>query len=99
MMTEVYKIINKIGPTYNHSMFIQPKINYNHRKALPLLQTKWKTKRYGFYSFKYQGAKLWNNLSNNYKYASSLNGFKHELLQWDLICGCNNCLLCTLAEM
>ncbi len=48
-----------------------------------LVQPKFKTVTYGHNTIKYQGSKLWNNLSNDLKKEmNSLSSFKCEIQKW-----------------
>ena len=89
---ETYKIINKEGPTYLHDL-LKIKSNhyscrYNSKVDIPNVQTS----RYGLQSFRYVAAKLWNDLPNNIRKASSFGMFKNMINKWnDTTCSCTAC--------
>ena len=64
VLTEVYKSVNGLGPSYMTNMFVQKIIKYDTRNALCLKIPRCNTVKYGLNSFSYQGAKLWNSLKN-----------------------------------
>ena len=75
----MHKTLNNLAPMYLAELF-KPSycsFNYHLRKkslALPMPRTEYLKK-----SFKYSGAKLWNNLPDNVKHLKSLASFKREL--------------------
>jgi len=84
---EVYKCINGISPQYLSSMFQREQHNYNIRSQGNLVQTSFKSIRYGYYTFSYLGAKVWNSLPNSIKESDSLDVFKNRLLSFnDITC-------------
>ena len=86
--TLMYKILNDLSALQLSNSFVKrndTNINYNLRNietdlALPRPYTNF-LKR----SFKYSGAMLWNNLSNEAKTAQSLSDFKHKLASSSLM--------------
>ncbi len=64
---EIFKVINDMSPLYMKSLFIKKCIAYELRDFVPLIQPKFNTITYGHNTIKYQGSKIWNNLSNNLK--------------------------------
>ena len=65
--TETYKCINKISPSYLHDMFILNENEYNLRNQHVVVQPLVRTEKCGYQSFRYQGAKIWNELPNHIK--------------------------------
>ena len=55
-----------------------------------LVQSKFNTIKYGFRSFQYYGAKVWNALPINVKEASSLHSFKTNMKEWCKSDACKN---------
>lgn len=84
---EVYKSINGIAPDYISSIFTIRDSNYELRSRQTVNQRRFKTFKYGYNSFGYLAAKVWNNVPNNIKEAPSLNTFKNRIAQWKAI-GC-----------
>ena len=71
LATEMYKLYYKQGPTYLYS-FIRRKGYTVARNGKAEEQPRCKTSRYGLNSLRYQGAKLWNSLGDNFKNAVTL---------------------------
>lgn len=78
----MYKIRNGIAPQYVNEMFTIQESHYemrdNSKFSLPTFQTV----RYGKNSFRYYGAKLWNNIPLEIKKKDSLSTFKSSITQW-----------------
>ncbi len=49
---------------------------------------KYKTVTYGYKSFTYLGAKLWNEMPTNIKNVMTITEFKERLKAWDGQCKC-----------
>ena len=97
MMTEVYKIINKEGPTYLHGLFSIKETCYNTRDLYILEQPKDNTVKYGFNSITYQGARLWNFLDDKIKQCNNIQDFKYLITKWQgPNCNCANCIVCNM---
>ena len=86
---EVYKCINGIAPKYLQDLFIKQNHRYGMRNSSNVMLNRFQTVKYGYSSFKYLGAKIWNNLPNEVKNAMDVNTFKHELKSYK---NCN-CLI------
>jgi hypothetical protein len=100
LMTEVYKIINKQGPTYLHWLLKTKDSSYNTRNPNMLEQPKYNTVKYGLNSLKYQGARMWNLLDSEIKQCQDLLNFKFRLSKWQgPNCNCANCIPCTLKNI
>ncbi len=72
LTTEMYQLHNKQGPTSLNSL-ITRKGYTAMRNAKSVDQPRCNTLRYRVNSLRYQGAKLWNSLGNNFKDALTLN--------------------------
>ena len=95
LASEVYKIINHIGPSMLHELFEKKDIHVNIRDSFRAVQPKVRTTRYGLNSLKYNGAKIWNSLSVNIKGAISLSNFKCLINKWNgPKCSCGYCIIC-----
>ena len=64
---EVYKCLNELSPEYMSSMFQNQNHNYNVRNCNSLKLKKFNTLKYGYNSFTYLGAKVWNNYQTTLK--------------------------------
>ena len=76
---EVYRCVTKINPKYMNDMFSRRELKYGLRDLEKLHQARYKTKKFGYRSFKYFGAKLWNALPIEIKRIDKLHIFKREL--------------------
>ena len=81
---EVFKCVKQTNPPYLNCLFTKCEVKYNLRDSDLLLQPKFKTFTYGYKSFSYFGAKVWNTLSSNVKSCNTLSAFKRELKKWCL---------------
>ena len=100
LLTQTYKSINNIGPMYLHDMFTKKECNHSLRNECPLELPKFKSVKYGKNSIKYEGAKLWNSLSNNVKHSESLTVFKSNIKSWSgNECSCSVCTQCVLMNV
>ena len=66
MMLEVYKAINNMSPLLANLFTVKDSV-YNIRNGNMLVLTNFKTKTFGFNTFRYQGARHWNSLDNELK--------------------------------
>ena len=87
---EVYKCYHSIGPEYLNELFARPDNSYNFRDPYKLIQPKFNTMKFGYKSFKYYGAKLWNSLPVHIKCSASLNIFKKEIATF-IWCSSSKC--------
>jgi len=100
ILIEVYKSIHKLGPSYLHNLFTAKVSNYDFRSVSSLTLPKFNTVTYGKGTLKYEGCKLWNELSNDMKSSPTLKVFKSKLAKWKgPICSCNTCLLCQIHHL
>ena len=79
---EVFKAVNEISPPYMCTMFQKKVIPYNMRDPLILNQPKFSTRRFGYNSFAYFGAKIWNSLPVDVKSTENISKFKAALKCW-----------------
>ena len=94
MALQVFKCLNDIGPSYLHNMFERKSVNYDLRDDSLVKQNTYLTVKYGFLSFRYHGAKIWNSLPVTLKSVSNFNDFKHLMCKWEgPICSCQYCSL------
>ena len=76
---EVFKAVNGLSPEYMTNMFRRQDHRHNVRNQHGLVQIPFRTVRYGYNSFGYLGAKVWNSLPNDMKCAQSLSMFKKQI--------------------
>ena len=79
---EMYKVYNRISPSYINEMFSLEFCNYSLRAMNTFFLPKYKTKTHGYKSFMYMGVKLWNALTNDMRCSQDLNEFKVMLNDW-----------------
>jgi hypothetical protein len=82
----MYKIRRGIAPQYLNEMFVSQDSHYDMRDDDKYRLTRYNTITYGKHSFRYYGAKLWNNIPTDIKRSVSLNTFKTAITQWLLTC-------------
>ena len=75
----VYKCIKETNPTYLNDLFCAQTSDYQLRDSSRLIQPKFNTFKFGFKSFKYFGAKLWDVLPVDLKQSESLSIFKTRI--------------------
>ncbi len=92
MATEIFKALHGSIPIYIRDLFEEKDKIYNLRSSVSLKQPKCNTVTYGLNSFRYKGAKIWNDLSNNIKNYITLAEFKNQIKKWQgPRCLCNMC--------
>ena len=98
--TEAYKCKANENPDYINVM-LNPLIKpYNLRGGPRAEQPKVNTTSCGLHSFKYQIAKLWNEMPSHIKEATSLYNFKSLLSKWaGPECNCGSCVLCKVYDV
>ena len=79
---EVFKCKNEMAPQYLNELFQSNNAGYNFRDSQKLIQPKFNTVRFGYKSFRYYGAKLWNALPVYVKESSSIFIFKRRITEW-----------------
>ena len=89
---EVFKIINKQGPTYLHNLIEIRNSSYNFRYSNQAILPRPRTEKYGKNSFRYSAAKMWNSLPDNIRECSSYNQFLSLISNWEgPSCSCSLC--------
>ena len=79
---QMYECVNVFNPTYLNDLFTAQSNDYHLRDSSRLIQPKFNTFKFGFKSFRYFGAKLWNVLPINIKRFESLSIFKRSITAW-----------------
>ena len=82
LASEVYKCINDIAPEYLRNIFVKQNHGYSLRDHCSLIQNRFKTVKYGYNSFGYLGAKIWNKMSINIKNSTCYEDFSLKLKDW-----------------
>ena len=100
MATEMFKFMTHNSPTFIENLFTLSDTPYDLRGGKSITQTSVETTTFGLKSFKYEGAKLWNNLPSQMKCASSLKDFKVLVKQWTgPSCHSRSCVLCDIDQL
>ncbi len=99
IMVEVYKNYNRLGPKYMQTIFESRQTRYGMRNVTCLELPSHNTKTYGFNSYKYQGAKLWNCLKEDAKLLDYVKFKKYISLWQPQPCHCSTCVLCKLQSI
>ena len=81
---EVYKSVSNLNPKFINDMFTERPLKYDLRDSNLVHQPKFKTFKYGYRSFRYYGAKLWNSLPSSLKCEKDIANFKRSLSKWCL---------------
>ncbi len=93
---EIFKVLNNMSPLYMKNLFVRICIAYELRDFIALIEPKFNTITYGHNTIRYQGSKIWNNLSNNLKMLNGQSSFKKSIQKWSgPDCHCGYCLQCT----
>ena len=79
---EMYECVNGFNPTYLNDLFKAHSNDYHLPGSRRLIQPKFNTFKFGFKSFRYFGAKLWNVLPIDIKRSESLSIFKRSITAW-----------------
>ena len=92
---EVSKCLHKCSPTYITDMFSISASPYDTRGGIKLIQPRVNSTRNVLYSFRYQGAKIWNELPTSVKNTEDVSEFKYRLNEWPApVCEYGSCELC-----
>ena len=82
MATEKFKSMTHNSPTFIKNLFTMSDTPYDLRGGKSIIQPSVETTTFCLKSFRYEGAKLWNNLPSQMKCASSLKYFKVLVKEW-----------------
>ena len=91
-MTEIYKSVKKLNPSYLWEFHERKKVTFDLRTKdlckLPKIK-----KLYGSESLSFRGSLPWNTLSDKIKRSPSLAAFKNQIKLWTVNkCTCKLCL-------
>ncbi len=90
MFTEIFKALHGSTPIYIRDLFEEKDNINNLRSTVSLKQSKCNTVTCGLNSFRYKGAKIWNDLPNKIKNSITLAEFKNQITKWQVPkCLCN----------
>ncbi len=80
--TEIFKALHGSTPIYIRDLFEEKDKNFNLCSTVSLKQPKCNTITYGLNSFRYKGAKIWNDLANKIKNSITIAEFKNQIKKW-----------------
>ena len=75
----MFKVCHGIGPKYMQALITKSDCPYSTRNAKRVELPKYKSVRYGYNSFTYNGAFIWNNLPNEIKQEFGIYGRDHNV--------------------
>ena len=94
---EMYKCKFHICPEFVEGFFSTQQHSYSLRGGEKLNQPIVNTNKYGLHTFRYEGAKIWNEMPLHIKSANDLDEFKAKIRQWSgPRCICGSCTLCNI---
>ncbi len=64
LVTEVYKALNGLTPSYISDIFQEKTVNYNLRRSKLITQPKFLSQTHGYHSLRQEGTRLWDTLPN-----------------------------------
>ena len=79
---ETFKIRHQLSPMYLCTMLEQSVSRYNLRDQSTYVTPRFKSKLYGYHSFRYLACKFWNLLDYNVKNTETLLEFKSKVKNW-----------------
>ena len=82
MIIEVYKCIRRQNPEYLNDSFKIMNSKYEFRDTSKAIQPNFNSMTFGYRSFAYYGAKLWNHLPTTLKLIEDIQIFKLEIHKW-----------------
>ena len=91
---EMYKCKKNVNPSHINSLFSKRYFNYALRDCNKFDQSIFNTIKFGYKSFSYYGAKLWNELPLGVKESNTLSNFKRSMKQWCRTDACNRLIIC-----
>ena len=92
LATEMFKVKNKLSPSFMKSIFPINECNYDLRKNPCFKRKNVRTTTYGIETISYRGTEIWDIVPNEIKNSSSLENFKQKIKSWKpLACKCRLC--------
>ena len=92
LMTEIYKTINNLNPSFMSTIFKEKKTFHQLRNNNLLIIPKASSTKFGYRSISFRGAILWNKLPESIKNAENVHTLKKLIQQWDAsTCNCHIC--------
>ena len=99
IVLEVFKIYHGLCPKYLCDLIQKRNTSRSTRLINNVEIPRFSSVTYGQNSFRVEGAKLWNSLSDDLKACTNLKMFKRLISAWDgPCCNCSYCKLCILSN-
>ena len=93
LMTEVYKKIWELNPSFMTEIFVEKHSPYGLRSCHNLLLPQVRTKCCGLEMTWFIGSRLWQALPNDIKRSDTLSSFKRRIKTWNgEECNCRLCI-------
>ena len=93
LMTEIFKMIHGLNPSFMKEFFIMEETCYNLRCQYRIKVPRVTSTKYGLEKLSFMGCQIWNTLPVEFKYLSSVPMFKEQIKGRS---GSNcNCRICT----
>ena len=92
LMTEMFKTINNLNPSFMNEIFIQRTPPYDLRNTNTFLLPRVHTVNYGTETVRYRGQRIWRSLPQEIKDTGSVQQFKNKIKFWkNDDCDCRLC--------
>ena len=92
-----YPCLTDISPNFVKNIFTVGDQPYDLRGGSKIIQPLVNIKTFGWKTFGYEGARIWNKLPETLKNAADVNVFKNSINHWSgLTCQCGNCVICSI---
>ena len=79
LMSEMFKTINNLNPSFMSEIFLQRDPPYNLRNTNTFLLPRIHTVNYGTKTVRYRGQRIWHSLPQEIKDAGSVQQFKNKI--------------------
>ena len=92
LLTEIYKTVNNLNPSFMAEVFVTKDVQYNLRGRNNLVLPRARTNLYGIDTIRLVGEKLWQTLPREIKESQSLESFKRNIKSIKAFnCSCKLC--------
>ena len=92
LMTEMFKTINNLNPSFMDEIFLKRSVTYNLRNTNTFLHRMVHTINCGTETIRYRGQRIWHYLPQEIKDSNSVQQFKNKIKYWNNEdCDCRLC--------
>ena len=92
LLTEIYKTVNNLNPSFMAEIFVTKDVPYNLRGSNNLALPRARTNLYGIDTIRFVVQKLWQTLPREIKESQSLEIFKRNIKLSELLTAAVNCV-------